>query len=1002
MRNSNLLKVQFLVFLLIAFGLSVQAKSVYLSSTGSDTNSGLVENSPVATLTKAFSLSADGDVIFVNGIIDLSKEITNPEGFDFPDKQVTIDGKDKSQSGFTGNGRVRIFSIQDNNKGVVVKNLTLTNGSSLVSVGGLVYVFNSDIQFENCEFSETTARMAEGGAIYLLNAKKFTLKNCTIKNCTADEGGAIFITADDAIAQDLTSTIHIEACLIADNTAEIGGAAISVHNADGNIIKLTIVNSTIYNNLSGNLSTSGAIAFNGSETGSSVNFTNCTIVKNRTGNPGTRGAGINFISGTNNLVKGIYNCIIESNTDAGVGQRTDIAFRDVPENEKNFFLYHSYVGGIFVRNSTYEPIPKNNNRLDYLSSELAELATPHNDYVALQNSIPLQYNASALMHGNAQYLKNLGIAADQNGNERKFENNKCAVGAVEKAADRPVGIEPQVFQHFIMYGQSLSTGHEAYPVSTENIEGNYMIGEQIWINYGNRNLDQLTPLRAAKAISVFELSEVALHGMVNHLRLKQQAEFPEIENKFIATSAGSSGQSIEDLSKESQIYNFYGDFQNALRYGKRNITSLNSDISVPAIFWLQGEWNYHEGTTNATGLTPGSKATNNKDTYKQLMIQLKRNMQADIQERYLQKDKPLFITYQVGAQYTRGMRLPIGMAQLEASNEYEDVICAGPVYQMTDFGGHLDGNGYRWYGEMLGKVYYKTKILGEDFKPLQPKRLEKDPNDLKKIHVTFHVPEPPLVFDTNILKKENNFGFNLYMRGRALTITSLEIVNDTIVTLTTNENLTDGIIAVSYASNNTRGHGNLRDSDPWQAFFNYEFPDKKSPEGQFPDRNDPNGMKFVFDHFYDPVNERPDGFGPRYRATLVPPSGEPLGEDGKPIYDQPYPLYNFSVAFYYEIPIGESNYEVPNMKGEYVSIPTVKKDEISVGQAGKSLYITLPESGNVSIELFDISGKKIKQFDNSYQLAQERKEYSLQSASSGVYIIRVITPNKTQSSKVIL
>ena len=754
--------------------------------------------------------------------------------------------------------------------------------------------------------------------------------------------------------------------------------------------------------MSGNASTSGAIAFNESQAGSSVNFTNCTIVRNRTGNMQTRGAGINFMSGTDNLIKGIYNCIIESNTDGGVGQRTDIAFRTAPENEKNFFLYNSYVGGIFVRNGTYEAIAKNNNRIDYLLSELAELATPYDDYIASQNSIPLEYNASALYHGNPQYLKNLGISIDQNRNERKFENNKCAAGAVEKAALPPTGVDSYVYQHFIMYGQSLSTGHEAYPVSTENIPGNYMIGEQIWINYGNRNLDQLNPLRAAKSIGLFELSEVPLHGMINHLRLKQQEEFPEIENKFIATSAGVSGQSIEDLSKESQVYNFYSNFQNALRYGKRIATKTYSEISVPAIFWLQGEWNYHEGTTNSTGLTPGSKATNNKDTYKQLMIQLKNNMQADIQERYLQKDKPLFITYQVGAQYTRGMRLPIGMAQLEASNEYRDVICAGPVYQVTDFGGHLDGNGNRWYGEMLGKVYYKTKILGEDFKPLQPKRLEKDPNDPKKIHVTFLVPEPPLVFDTNTLKKENNYGFNLFMRGSTQTITNIEIVNDSTVTITSNANLTDGIIAVSYASNNTRGHGNLRDSDPWQAFFNYEYPDKKSPDGKYPDKNDPTGMNFVFDHFYDPDNQRPDGFGPRYRATLIPPSGEPLGEDGKPIYDQPYPLYNFSVAFYYEIPNGVNSYEVPNLEGDYVSISAIKKDEISIRQAGKSLYVTLPESANVSVELFDISGKKVKQFDNNYQLAQERKEYSLHSVSSGVYIIRVVTPNKTQSFKVIL
>lgn len=46
-----------------------------------------------------------------------------------------------------------------------------------------------------------------------------------------------------------------------------------------------------------------------------------------------------------------------------------------------------------------------------------------------------------------------------------------------------------------MYGQSLSTGHQSWPViSTENVPGNFMIGDQVWINYGNKNFDEIKPL----------------------------------------------------------------------------------------------------------------------------------------------------------------------------------------------------------------------------------------------------------------------------------------------------------------------------------------------------------------------------------------------------------------------------------------------------------------------------------------------------------------------------
>ena len=43
-------------------------------------------------------------------------------------------------------------------------------------------------------------------------------------------------------------------------------------------------------------------------------------------------------------------------------------------------------------------------------------------------------------------------------------------------------------QQFIINGQSLSTGHQSWPVvSTENVPGNYMMGAEIWINGGTGN-----------------------------------------------------------------------------------------------------------------------------------------------------------------------------------------------------------------------------------------------------------------------------------------------------------------------------------------------------------------------------------------------------------------------------------------------------------------------------------------------------------------------------------
>jgi hypothetical protein len=530
-------------------------------------------------------------------------------------------------------------------------------------------------------------------------------------------------------------------------------------------------------------------------------------------------------------------------------------------------------------------------------------------------------------------------------------------------ADTIEGIEEDVpepttgnLQHFIMYGQSLSTGHEASPVSTTNIAGNYMLGSQIWINYGNHNHTQLFPLTANIAAGLSDLSESPLHGAVNHIRLKQNTVAP-LSDRFIATSAGVSGQSIESLSKESQQDALYDNYRNALYYGKKVAEQEHNAIHCPAIFWLQGEWNY---TTEGNGMREGTRPTADKNEYKALLLQLKNNMQADAQATYSQTDKPIFITYQTGAQYTRGRELAIGMAQLEASNEHNDLVCAGPVYQMTDVGGHLDGNGYRWYGELLGKVYYKTQVLGENFLPLQPKSLSRVAGDPKKIRVTFHVPVPPLVLDIHTLTQKTNYGFNVFA-GRTQTIDNVQIVNDSVVELTIRNALSASEkISVFYGGEATQGHGNLRDSDPYQAFFNYE------------------------------------------RPPSTPPSGEPKDENGDVIYDKPYPLYNFCVAFYYEIPAGSDKYVVPGFTDDVTAVAGIKKAEMLVYQSGKSIFVVLPGTGNVTVELYSISGKKLQQFTKEYQSYGEKKEYALSPVSPGIYVASVHTALESLNRKIVV
>jgi len=526
----------------------------------------------------------------------------------------------------------------------------------------------------------------------------------------------------------------------------------------------------------------------------------------------------------------------------------------------------------------------------------------------------------------------------------------------------------QEYQHLIIYGQSLSVANQSWPpLSITPVDGNYMIGNQIWINFGNTDLTHLTPLIAdvasttttlPKKRSSYIYGECPLVAATNHIQLKTGGKY-----KFIASSCGTGGKTIEELSKEFYNPVYYQDFTNTLTYA----SSITSSIHCPAIFWMQGEQNYTTPSGNE-GLTPGSAPCTDKATYKSLLLKMKNNLQTDIIKQYNQTDAPLFITYQTGVQYTRGDSVAIGMAQLEASNENKDIVCAGPVYAMTDRGGHLDPNGYRWFGEMLGKVYYKTKILGEVFKPLQPLEIMRM-DDPQKLKIRFLVPQPPLVLDTKTLDIMTGLGFEVFVNGSSVELWKVDVDNDCVY-LTCGSDLT-GDVEVIYAGTNNIGHGNLRDSDAYPGFFNYLDLDKKNPDKSY-------------------VYERDAS------ETTLRPWYEPKDSDGI-IYNKPYPLYNFCVAFYYKLKAGADSYRVPHLS---TGISQASLDtDTKVYLEGGALQINSQLSGISHIDLLDISGKTVAAFPVDRSNSQETLSFRLSPLSKGIYFVRIMSSKRNSVSR---
>lgn len=997
----------------------------------------------------------------VDGLTYKTWNIKGNNGIKMLDKTIAITGENKETSGFDGKDQTRLLRIDGFGRTITFRNLTFKNGNSIPNgdSGAGVYIRSTNPVFENCNFIDNRSDQAgnndmrRGGACFVLSNAKFndcyfsgnlsregsamyisygivelngcvfenhdnshimyadggtlyvtkegdidninlTMKNCVIRDSkTYRAGGAMYICDR---TPNMSHKVYVESTAFIDNTSLADGGAVALNNdKEGSTLDVTFVNSTFFGNQA---KQGGTFFYNKGRVGSELNFINCTITQNKImGDNMGLGPGFRFHCETNsgegdittkNVIKRFYNTIIENNyVTADPSNGSDMSFRGhTPENGVDFFMFNSFLGKM-VAKTNYIPVNANQNFFGYQTDELAGLASPASTYVQSQNSIPLYTSAAGYRHGNAKYLRDLNVNTDQLGNLRPFADDRCAVGAIEIPVQAQGSGDPYIYQHIIMSGQSLSTGHQGYPaISTENVEGNYMLGSQLWANYGNSQKNSFNPLVANIAAhfrngdnvmsrSAGTIAESPLFGAVNHIQKKKSDS-----NRILATSCGYSGTSIEELSKESQIRTYYNDFIYSLIYGSKVARNTNSTISCPVIFWMQGEFNYSEYADK--GLTADGPNTTNREEYKTLLLQLKNNMQSDVLNNYGQQEAPILITYQTGAQYTRGKTLEIGMAQLEASNENEDIICAGPVYQMTDRGGHLDPNGYRWYGEMLGKVYYKTQVLGEDFKPLQPKAISRG-SQSNQVIIKFHVPELPLVLDVQTLPEISNYGFDVYLNGAKQTISNVSIDDDNVIL--TCQNALNGTIEITYAgtdaSDATRkqnGHGNLRDSDSYQAYYNYIDLDKKNADDSY--------------------------FYPRESfETTLRPDFEPNDNEGI-IYDKPYPLYNFSVGFYYQLENGTDTYIVPAFKGDFpVSMEEQNENtaELKLSQKNNSIIVENSTSGTITVNVYNMAGTQIKSITDSFG-ANDKKEYSLQDFAAGVYVVRVATGSESATSKIVI
>lgn len=176
----------------------------------------------------------------------------------------------------------------------------------------------------------------------------------------------------------------------------------------------------------------------------------------------------------------------------------------------------------------------------------------------------------------------------------------------------------------------------------------------------------------------------------------------------------------------------------------------------------------------------------------------------------------------------------IPFLQLEAHERAPGkVVLVGPKYHLpyAKDGFHLTNEGYRWLGEYYAKAYSRQVLEGKPWEPVRPKTIKAAGH---LITVTFFVPAPPLVLDTQLVTNPGSFGFEVADGGGApVAISKVEVTGPDTVTITVASVPSAGA-RVRYAFSGLPKHsggpedgprGNLRDSDNTVSRFGYKLYD---------------------------------------------------------------------------------------------------------------------------------------------------------------------------------
>ncbi|MBX3191601.1 MAG: hypothetical protein KF819_31705 [Labilithrix sp.] len=240
---------------------------------------------------------------------------------------------------------------------------------------------------------------------------------------------------------------------------------------------------------------------------------------------------------------------------------------------------------------------------------------------------------------------------------------------------------------------------------------------------------------------------------------------------------------------------------------------------------------------------PGTDGTANKiQDYTDALVEWQEDYEASIKAITGQAQPvPLFVLGLAGGNTSTTSQVA-QMTLAAHTRAPGKVIYVAPSYPLAILSDclHYSSHGERHAGEYFAKVYAKVVFGGEAWEPVRPMQITRAGN---VVTVKYHVPVPPLTFDTAKVTNPGNFGYTFVDNGALVAISSVAIAGPDTVTITLAAAPSGVNMRLRYAQNTPPSpacigpgttfsggsRGNLRDSDATPSLYGYDLSNWGAP-----------------------------------------------------------------------------------------------------------------------------------------------------------------------------